>query len=186
MPHGKRPSDLSDISHLYLSSKKKRPLPRQSPKALVLLASLETGPLRAFFSAGLAAAFGAQGTAVTLLETGPNMPCAGYYFALEPAAYLSPVMDERAVVEASPGQGIRIRYARDPSLLAGSVPEDCRIVLLAFETAGGDLAELLDSVPALGAREGYSHLPACLLALILSRFSIPTLHKVPVLEVLPY
>ena len=139
----RRPRDLHDISHLFLSSA----APAASTacaRALVAVAGVGDGPWRAFTAAGLARALAAAGLDVTLLETGRALPNAGYYFALEPAAYLRPVLDPRAVV-SGPGDGsIRFHYARDQLRLPlppreGQVPGRARIVLFAFDrSAAGE------------------------------------------------
>ena len=138
--------------------------------ALVVIASLEGGPLRAWLSAGLAAAFGSQNAAVTLLETGPGLPCAGYYFALKPDCYLRPVLEDGAVVEADAGREIRVLYARDPALLRHPCIGHAagpRVFLFAFDWPGSagtaGLRGLLDSVPALEGPGGREGLPAFLL-----------------------
>ncbi len=161
MHQGNRPRDLRDISHLYLSKPHVKGEDAAGTVALVLLASLGGGPLRAWLSAGLAAAFGSQNIAVTLLDTGPWLPNAGYYFALDPDCYLRPVLDEKAVVEIDAGPGVKVMSARDPALLKdtgdGHVA-GTRILIIAFEWPGSVGAAGLRSLP--GLRE---ELPAFLL-----------------------
>ncbi len=170
MHRGHRPRNLRDISHLYLSSSRVPGEEAAGSTALVVIASLDGGPLRAWLSAGLAAAFGSQNAAVTLLETGPGLPCAGYYFALGPDRYLRPVIEGGVVVEADAGRRIRVFCTRDPALLRhtgighASGP---RVLLFAFDWPGSvgtaGLRGLLDSVPAFEGSGGWEGLPAFLL-----------------------
>ena len=170
MHRGHKPRNLRDISHLYLSSSRLPGEEAADSTALVMIASLEGGPLRAWLSAGLATAFGLQNAAVTLLETGPGLPCAGYYFALEPDRYLRPVIEEGAVVQADAGRKIKVISARDPVLLRH--PDSAHaagphVILFAFDWPGSagtaGLRGLLDSVPALEGPDGWEGLPAFLL-----------------------
>lgn len=154
MHQGNRPRDLGDISHLYLSTSRKKGEEAQGYTALVLLASLGNGPLRAWLSAGLASAFGAQTASVTLLDAGQSLPNAGYYFALGPERYLRPVLDEGALVETDAGGGVKVLCARDPVLLKyreEGTAAKLRVVMLAFEWQGADftggLRDILGSVP---------------------------------------
>jgi hypothetical protein len=170
MHRGQRPRNLRDISHLYLTSPRATEEERPGYSALVLIVSLEGGALRAWLSAGLAAALGSQNAAVTLLETGPGMPCAGYYFALAPGRYLGPVLEPGSVVEAGHGRSVVSVYSRDPALLIDpgtGYAAGPRIVLVAFEWEGAAcdpvLAGLLDSIPALGGSGRWAGLPAFLL-----------------------
>lgn len=133
----RRPRDLQDISHLYLSSGS-AVADAAPPRAVVCLACAGSGPWRAFAAAGLARAFEAAGLDVTLLETGRALPNAGFYFALEPSAYLRPVLDPRAIVSGRPAGSLRFAYARDPSRLlppsrGEGLPGRARIVLFAFD-----------------------------------------------------
>ncbi|MDD3642586.1 MAG: hypothetical protein PHQ19_03880 [Candidatus Krumholzibacteria bacterium] len=132
----RRPRDLHDISHLFLSSAHSAAV-AAPPHALVALACADDGPWRAFAGAGLARALESAGLDVTLLETGRALPNAGFYFALGPGAYLRPVLDPRAVVSGPPAGPLRFHYARDPSRLPlppreGGVPGRARIVIFAF------------------------------------------------------
>lgn len=170
MHRGHRPRNFRDISHLYLSSLRVPGEEEAGSTALVLIASLEVGPLRAWLSAGLAAAFGSQSVAVTLLETGPGLPCAAYYFALGPDRYLRPVIEGGAVVEVESGRRVRVLCARDPALLRQSGIGHAtgpRVLLFAFDWPGSartaGLRGLLDSVPALAGGCGWEGLPAFLL-----------------------
>jgi len=138
----RRPKDLQDISHLFLSTGVSAQR-AAAPRALAVLACSDSVPWRAFAAAGLARALEAAGMDVTLLEAGRALPNAGFYFALEPSVYLRPVLDPRAVVSGSPAGSLRFHYARDPGRLPlppreGTVPGRARIVLFAFDrTAGG-------------------------------------------------
>ncbi len=170
MHRGHRPRNLSDISHLYLSSSRVSGEEAAGSTALVMIASLEGGPLRAWLSAGMAVAFGSQNAAVTLLETGQGLPCAGYYFALKPNRYLRLVIEDGAVVEADAGPNVRVRCARDPALLrhpGNGHAAGPSVILFAFDWPGSagtaGLRGLLDSVPALEGPGGWEELPAFLL-----------------------
>jgi hypothetical protein len=154
MQQGQRPRNLRDISHLYLSTSRGEGVEETGPSAMVALASIEGGPLRAWLSAGLAAAFVSQGASVKLLDAGRSLPNAGYYFALSPELYLRPVMDEKAVVEADDGGGIRVMSARDPSLLRygdDGTGTGLNVIMIAFEWDGVDFPDgsrrLFDSLP---------------------------------------
>jgi hypothetical protein len=152
MHQGNRPRDLRDISHLYLSKKNEKGEAAAGSIALVLAASLGGGPLRAWLSSGLAVAFGSQNIAVTLLDTGPGLPNAGYYFALEPDHYLRPVLDEKAVVEIDAGRGVRVLSTRDPDILknpGNGYAGGTRILLIAFEWPGSVGAAGLRGLPGL-------------------------------------
>ena len=146
----RRPRDLQDISHLFLSTG----VSAQSaapPRALAVLACSDNAPWRAFAAAGLARALEAAGTDVTLLEVGRSLPNAGFYFALEPSVYLRPALDPRAVVSGTPSGSLRFHYARDPGRLPlppreGNVPGRARIVLFAFDRTAGS------GEPAIPAR----------------------------------
>ncbi len=155
MHQGQRPRNLSDISHLYLSTSREQEEGSSGSTALILIASLERSPLRAWLSAGLAAAFGSQNASVTLLDVGRSLPNAGYYFALGPERYLRPVLDEGAVVETDAGGGVRIRCARDPALLRyqdNAASAGLRVILIALEwngtAASDELRSICDAVPA--------------------------------------
>jgi hypothetical protein len=172
MHRGQRPRNLRDISHLYLSSSHVPGEAEAGPSALVVIASLEGCPLRAWLSSGLAAAFGSQNASVTLLETISGLPCAGYYFALRPDRYLRPVIEPGAVVEANTGGKVGVLCARDPALLRQpgiGYAAGPRILLFAFDwpgsTGNAGLRVLLDSVPALKESGGWEGLPAFLLTL---------------------
>ncbi len=176
MHRGQRPRNLRDISHLYISASRKRPESEGGgPPALVLVVSLEAGPLRAWLSAGLGAAFGSAGARVVLLETGPGQPCAGYYFALPPGRYLRPVLDGEAVVEAGTQAGVTAFYSRNPSRLrlpALSGVRETRagephVILVAFDrpavSEGGGVRRLLDSIRSPSGEAWWRDLPAFIL-----------------------
>jgi hypothetical protein len=117
MHHGNRPRELRDISHLYLSRTGRRNGGDGAAEALVLLASLGGGPMRAWLASGLASAAASTGAKVTLLEAGEGLPNAGYYFALPPREYMRPVLDRTSAVEIDGGRGLKVLSVRDPAVL---------------------------------------------------------------------
>jgi hypothetical protein len=149
MHQGNRPRDLRDISHLYLSKKNEKGEAAAGSVALVLAASLGGGPLRAWLSSGLAAAFGSQNAEVTLIDTGRSLPNAGYYFALGPDRYLRPVLDASEAVEMEPGRRVRVVCSRDPDLaryLTGSPAGGLKVIIVAFEWRGRDAGSVMRSL----------------------------------------
>lgn len=85
---------------------------------------------RAHFAAGTAAAFARNGMCVSMLELCDSLPNIGYYFGMEPAAYLAPASDRRALVSGIWNGSVRYcasanlasftRYRREP--LPSGVP----------------------------------------------------------------
>ena len=155
MHQGNRPRDLRDISHLYLSKKNVKGGGGAGSVALVLVASLDGGPLRAWLSSGLAVAFGSQDADVILLDVGRSLPNAGYYFALGPDHYLRPVLDAAAAVETEAGHGVRVICSRDSDLQGYSTESPAgglRVIIVAFEwrgmAAGNMLRGVSDSLPS--------------------------------------
>jgi len=155
MHQGNRPRDLQDISHLYLSKKNVKGEEAAGSVALILVASLDAGPLRAWLSSGLAVAFGSNNADVVLLDVGLSLPNAGYYFALGPGRYLRSVLDAAAAVETEAGRGVRIICSRDPDLkgyLDEKTAGELNVIIVAFEwqgkTSGNMLRGLSDSLPS--------------------------------------
>jgi hypothetical protein len=98
MSERRSPRTLRDVSHLFLSGgASERHEPRRG-SVCVWIAVAGPAMNRAHFAAGTAAAFARQGMGVSLLELCDGLPNIGYYFGMEPAAYLAPARDRSAVV----------------------------------------------------------------------------------------
>jgi hypothetical protein len=143
MHHGNRPRNLQDISHLFLSSAaSKKEAGRGTARALIFLTFPAGGPWRAFFSAGFASAMTTLGLDVELIETGRSLPSAAYYFGMNAAGYLDPVIRPDTVVMLQVGPSLGFRYAQNPSLIKPSegmknLPGRAKVMLFAFEAERG-------------------------------------------------
>ncbi len=119
MSRGKTPSQLGDISHLFLSGTRVQSEPEKDMvEAVVHLAVIDPSFCRAFFAAGTATALACGGTRVTILETGLSLPNVGYYFALEPREYLALSSGPVKSIAGAKGDSIRFCCAGIPGDLA--------------------------------------------------------------------
>lgn len=142
MPAERRPKNLRDVSHLFLSHGVKPGLdaPRTAGAHIWLVA--QRGLVnRAHFAAGCSFALAAKGLAVTLLEFDRGLPNIGYYFGVDASRYLRPVLDDAVIVSGSIEPGIEFVCCRRPESLHGfsAVRGDSdspNIVLAAFELSG--------------------------------------------------
>lgn len=85
MCDARRPRQIRDIAHLYISSRQDL-LP--SPSAMILIAGDDRDCLPGFHVANLAAAFAGNGLRVNLFERSTLLPNAGYFMSLPPVSYL--------------------------------------------------------------------------------------------------
>ena len=140
MPGTPKPKRLDDVSHLFLSTGTAGPRVRAAAEICVWLSVDGDRFARGYLAAGLSAAIASRGVDCTLLETGPGLPNAGFYFSLPPAAYLLPALDGVGVVEGRAGDRLAFRYAPEPEALvsADGGGEEGRphVVLLAWSGAG--------------------------------------------------
>jgi len=157
MPPGNAPKGLGDVSHLFLSGTGPRDQPEKEPiEAVVHLASIGPSFCRAYLASGTAAALAREGDSrVTILETGASLPNVGYYFALEPAEYLSLSLGRVGSINGLRGDSIRFACAAGPgdlSVAGARFPGAARshVIVNAFDSealrAGGSMPpELLEA-----------------------------------------
>jgi len=157
MPPGNAPKGLGDVSHLFLSGTEPRDQPeKETIEAVVHLASIGPSFCRAFLASGTAAAFAREGDSrVTILETGASLPNVGYYFALEPAEYLSLSLGRARSINGLRGDSLRFACAGVPadlSVAGARFPGAARshVIVNAFDQealrAGGSMPpELLEA-----------------------------------------
>ncbi len=142
MPAERRPKNLHDVSHLFLSNgMKPRPDSPRTAGAHIWLVVQGGLVNRAHFAAGCSFALAGKGLGVTLLEFGKGLPNSGYYFGADASRYLRPALDDAAIVTGSIEPDIEFACCRRPESLHGfaSVGADNgfpRIVLAAFELSG--------------------------------------------------
>jgi len=89
-------------------------------EAVVWLASLDSSANRAHMAAGLAHAFAANASCVSLMEVCRGLPNIGYYFGMEQARYLAPALDRHALVSGTWGGAIRFSFASNLSVFERS------------------------------------------------------------------
>jgi len=113
MPERRSPRTLRDVSHLFLSGTE--PARRAAPRSTVCvwIAVVGASLNRAHCAAGVAAAFARQGMCVSLLEVCRGLPNIGYYFGMEPAAYLAPTLDRSELVSGVWNGEIRFCFSAD-------------------------------------------------------------------------
>ncbi len=157
MPPGNAPKGLGDVSHLFLSGTEPRDQPeKETIEAVVHLASIGPSFCRAFLASGTAAALAREGDSrVTILETGASLPNVGYYFALEPAEYLSLSLGRVGSINGLRGDSMRFACAAGPgdlSVAGARFPGAARshVIVNAFDRealrAGGSMPpELLEA-----------------------------------------
>lgn len=141
MPERRSSRSLRDVSHLFLSQSR----PARSAgggTVRVWLAAADASPMRAHLAAGLAAAFSREGMRVSLLEVCGCLPAVGYYFGMDGAEYLLPVLDRSALVNGSWNGAVEYRFAASVAALqrcrfdeqARGTP---RAIVVAFQCPGG-------------------------------------------------
>jgi len=113
MPERRSPRTLSDVSHLFLSGTEHGPRATQRSTVCVWIAVVGASLNRAHCAAGVAAAFARQGMCVSLLEVCRGLPNIGYYFGMEPAAYLAPTLGRSELVSGSWNGEIRFCFSAD-------------------------------------------------------------------------
>jgi hypothetical protein len=115
MAERRSPRKLRDVSHLFLSrgGTAAHGEPRRV-SVTIWLAVAGASTNRAHLAAGLATALSRQGMCVSLLEACAGLPNIGYYFGMEPAAYLAPAID-RAGLESGTWNG-SIRFCFSANL----------------------------------------------------------------------
>ncbi len=142
MPAERRPKNLHDVSHLFLSQGRK---PEQySPRtagAYIWLVTQSGLINRAHFAAGCSIALADKGLGVILIDFDTTLPNVGYYFGLDASRYLRPVLDDCCVVTGSVQPGIEFACCRSPESLRGFSSDRAgkdapSIVLAAFELSG--------------------------------------------------
>jgi hypothetical protein len=107
MPTRRKPRNLQDVSHLFLS-RGKEGVPGSGPAEAVLwMISIGGGSNRAFMASGCAAAAAGKGVRVTLLEIGRGLPNIGYYFALDPPEYAAAGIDPSRLVRGNHGPNLQ-------------------------------------------------------------------------------
>jgi hypothetical protein len=117
MSERRSPRKLRDVSHLFLSESQKTPraIPRST---LSIWIAVVGGSLnRAHFAAGTAMAFAHHGMCVSLLEVCGDLPNIGYYFSMEPPAYLAPVLRRTELVKGTWNGAVRFCFSADPVAL---------------------------------------------------------------------
>lgn len=102
------------------------------------LAALERPVNRAFFAAGFANALAAKQLCVTLIEIGGGLPNIGYYYALDPAEYVVPIIDGSRFVVGSRAPYTRFASAARADVIGRYVPspfpgESAHVLAMAFE-----------------------------------------------------
>lgn len=106
-----KPEQLNKVTHLFLSGETSESRLNEEVEVVVWIDFPEGKFNRAYFASAFAGALVRQGGTVTIVETGRELPNCGYYFSAEPAEYLAPLVDRRAVVSGIPSQGIRYIYS---------------------------------------------------------------------------
>ncbi|MDD4858237.1 MAG: hypothetical protein PHD74_09070 [Candidatus Krumholzibacteria bacterium] len=114
MPERRSPRKLRDVSHLFLSESSKTPRERERSTVSIWLAAFGGSLNRAHFAAGTAAAFAHHGMCVSLLEVCSGLPNIGYYFSMEPAVYLAPVLRRRELVSGAWDGAVRFCFSANP------------------------------------------------------------------------
>jgi hypothetical protein len=114
MPERRSPRRLRDVSHLFLSGSQEAH--RASPRSTVCAWLVTVGGSlnRAHLAAGTAAAFARLGMCVSLLEVCRSLPNIGYYFGMEPAAYMAPVLRPRELMGGTWNGAVRYCFSADP------------------------------------------------------------------------
>ena len=114
MPAERRPKNLHDVSHLFLSHRSRPELRTPSTSGAHIWLVAQSGRInRAHLAAGCSYALAGKGLGVTLLEFDTGLPNVGYYFGLEASRYLRPVLDDEALVTGR----------LEPGILAGPLPD---------------------------------------------------------------
>ncbi len=138
MPTRRKPRNLQDVSHLFLS-RGKEGVPRSGAvEAVLWLISIGEGSNRAFMASGCAAAAAAKDVHVTLLEIGGGLPNIGYYFALDPAEYAAASVDPSRLVTGDHGSNLRYVSSVRAEAVEPHGPEPVlhlspRLLLMAFD-----------------------------------------------------
>ena len=117
MPERRSSRSLSEVSHLFLSGSRPARGEGRGGSVCVWLAVADAGVNRAFCAAGLAAAFARHGMGVSLLEVCDGLPTIGYYFGMERADHLAPVLDRAALLSGSWNGAIRFGFSASASAL---------------------------------------------------------------------
>jgi hypothetical protein len=137
MPAGRRPKNLHDVSHLFLS-RSTGPEERvsNSSGAYVWLIS-QTGLVnRAHFAAGCSYAISTKGIAVSLLEFDSGLPNVCYYSATDTREYLGPVLAETKILKGRIDPDIEYTCFRNPESLHSHDESDVgspHVFIVAFE-----------------------------------------------------
>jgi hypothetical protein len=145
MPAERRPKNLHDVSHLFLSrsSQPRASAPRPA-EALLWLVTQERLVNRAHTAAGFCYALACKDLSVTLLEFISGLPSVGYYFGIDGSQYLKPSLDDTAIVTGRVEQRIEFACCRRAASLerftaARPAIDRPRVVLAAFELSGSTL-----------------------------------------------
>ncbi|MDZ7861076.1 MAG: hypothetical protein U5O15_10515 [Candidatus Krumholzibacteriota bacterium] len=118
MSPGKTPIELKQLSRLFLSEEERGDSRKIAvPEAFIWVIGSEVSAMRSFLASGISASIARHDVNVTLVECGSGMPNAGYYFALEPEEYLSPILEEKVVIERTIYDSLRFVYAEHPYML---------------------------------------------------------------------
>jgi hypothetical protein len=123
MPQQRAPRTLRDVSHLFLSggvSSSTRAARRS--EALVWIIAVGRSVNRAHLAAGTASACVELGMCVSLIEMSRGLPNVGYYFGMEPADYLAPVVDRTALMSGTWEAGVQFYFSGVLSSLAPCLP----------------------------------------------------------------
>ncbi len=157
MPERRSSRTLRDVSHLFLSQSRPARSASGAGTVRVWLAATDASPARAHIAAGLAAAFAREGVRTALVEVCGCLPAVGYYFGMDGAEYLLPVLDRGALVGGSWNGAVEYRIAAGIVPLAGCRFDDPargfpRAIIAAFQfprgTGAGRFFEALERITA--------------------------------------
>jgi hypothetical protein len=192
MPERRSSRSLRDVSHLFLSQSRPARSAGGAGMVRVWLAAADASPVRAHLAAGLAAALAREGMRVSLVEVCSNLPAIGYYFGMDGAEYLLPVLDRDALAGGSWNGVVEYRFSAGVApLRACRFEEPARgapqAIVAAFQYPhGGGAAPFLaalreisagiagdgapdsglpDAIVLAGGADNVPHLMACMAAL---------------------
>jgi len=145
MPERRSSRSLRDVSHLFLSQSRPARSAGGAGTVCVWLAAADASPVRAHLAAGLAAAFAREGMRVSLLEVCGCLPAIGYYFGMDGAEYLIPVLDRGAIASGSWNGAVDYRFSSSVAPLGGRRADEPsrgtpRAIVAAFQYPGGTCA----------------------------------------------
>ncbi len=145
MPERRSSRSLRDVSHLFLSQSRPARSAGGAGTVRVWIAAADASPARAHLAAGLAAALARDGMRVSLVEVCGCLPAVGYYFGMDGAEYLLPVLDRDALVSGSWNGAVEYRFSAGVAPLRGCrfddpAPGTPRAIVAAFQYPRGAVA----------------------------------------------